>query len=118
MNTVKVKKTELLAKLQTNRDSHRELFLKAQEGYRQLVIAELDKSLKEAREGRNIRTHIRLEAPHDHTDEYNNVIEMLRMSVDDTIELEAHAFQCYVMDKWTWAAADLLTKTAYLGAIK
>jgi hypothetical protein len=38
MNTVKVKRDELLAKVRANRDAHRDLFLKAQEGYRKLVI--------------------------------------------------------------------------------
>ena len=118
MNTVKVNKQELLKKLQANRAAHRDLFIKAQTGYRELVIQELDKSIADARAGRAIRTHIRLEAPQDHTSEYDNVIEMLRMSVDETIELEAHAFQCYVLDKWQWAAADLLTKTAYASAAR
>lgn len=116
MNTVKVQKDQLLMKLQINRESHRALFLKAQEGYRNLVIAELDKSLKDAREGREIRTYIRMEAPQDHTSDYDNVIEMLRMSVDDTIELEAHDFQCYVMDKWQWAQAAFLANSTYAAA--
>ena len=32
MNTVKVKREELLTKVRANRDAHRTLFLKAQEG--------------------------------------------------------------------------------------
>jgi hypothetical protein len=118
MNTVKVKKEELLSKLQANRNSHRALFLKAQEGYRALVVEALDKALKDAREGREIRTYIRMEAPQDHTSEYDNVIEMLRMSVDDTVELEARDFQCYVMDKWQWAAAALIANSTYAAAAK
>jgi hypothetical protein len=38
MNTVTVKREELLTKVRTNRDAHRELFLKAQEGYRALDL--------------------------------------------------------------------------------
>ena len=34
MNSVTVRRDELTKKIQTNRDAHRELFLKAQEGYR------------------------------------------------------------------------------------
>lgn len=116
MNTVKVRKDELLAKLKSNRESHRALFLEAQEGYRDLVIAELDKSLQDAREGREIRTYIRMDAPQDHTDDYDNVIEMLKMSVDDTIELKAIEFQCYVMDKWQWAQAAFVANSAYAAA--
>lgn len=116
MNTVKVRKDELLAKLKSNRENHRALFLEAQEGYRDLVIAELDKSLKDAREGREIRTYIRMDAPQDHTDDYDNVIEMLKMSVEDVVELKAIEFQCYVMDKWQWAQAAFLQNSAYAAA--
>jgi hypothetical protein len=45
MNDVKVKREELLSKVRANRDAHRSLFLLAQEGYRKLVIEELDKML-------------------------------------------------------------------------
>jgi hypothetical protein len=118
MNTVKVKRDELLAKLEVNRSNHRQLFLDAQEGYRQMVIQELDKSLNDAREGRAIRTHIAMQAPQDHTDDYDNVVAMLGMSVDEVIELDAHDFQCYVMDKWTWAAAANLLNSTYAGTVR
>lgn len=113
MNAVKVRREELLAKIEANREAHRALFLKAQDGYRRLVIEELDKSLRDAREGRGIRTFISMTAPQDHTDDYDNVIGMLRMSVDEVIELEPHDFQSYVMDKWQWAAATNLLNSTY-----
>jgi hypothetical protein len=108
-----VKKTELLDRLQVNRDNHYSLFLKAQEGYRQDVIDELDKSLNDAKSGKAIRVMIHLQAPQNHKDEYDNVIEMLQMSIDDVVEIEAHDFQCYVMDKWPWFAASTAVNTAY-----
>jgi hypothetical protein len=49
MNSVKVHKAELLEKVKRNRDAHRDLFLKAQEGYRTAVIAELDRMLADAK---------------------------------------------------------------------
>lgn len=113
MNTVKVAKAELLAKVRDNRANHRDLFVQAQIGYRKMVIDELDKSLSDAREGRAIKTHIALQAPSDHTDEYDNVLAMLEMSVDEVIELEAHDFQCYVRDKWQWAAAAHMLNSTY-----
>jgi hypothetical protein len=68
-----------------NRDSHRHLFLKAQEGYRKLVIEELDRMLADAKAGRPIRRSISLTEPSDHTKDYDRVIAMLEMSVDDTV---------------------------------
>jgi len=38
---------------------------------------------------------------------------MLEMSVDDTITLDAQAFDRYVMDNWDWSRFALATNTAY-----
>jgi hypothetical protein len=103
MNTVKVKREELLTKVRANRDAHRDLFLKAQEGYRKLVIEELDKMLAEAKAGRRISRSINLARPLDHTSDYDRVIMMLEMSVDDTIVLDANEFDQYVRDRWAWS---------------
>ena len=42
MKEIKVPKTELLKILNKNRAEHRDIFLKAQEKYREVVIKELD----------------------------------------------------------------------------
>jgi hypothetical protein len=113
MNTVKVKREELLTKVRANRDAHRTLFLKAHEGYRKLVIEELDRMLKDAKEGLRIQRSVTLTEPSNHVKDYDRVITMLEMSVDDTITLEAHDFDRYVMDNWDWSRFALATNTAY-----
>src|SRR5690349_7912936 len=89
MNTVKVKREDLLAKVRANRDAHRELFLKAQANYRKFIIEELDRMLADAKANRKIRRSIDLVEPRDHTSDYDRTIMMLDMSVDDTIILDA-----------------------------
>jgi hypothetical protein len=113
MNTVKVKREELLAKVRSNREAHRTLFIKAQEGYRKLVIEELDRMLKDAKEGLRIQRSVTLTEPSNHVKDYDRVITMLEMSVDDTITLDAQAFDRYVMDNWDWSRFALATNTAY-----
>jgi len=54
MHQVKVNRAELLAKVRTNRYAHRDLFLKAQEGYRKLVIEGLDPMLADFKAGLSI----------------------------------------------------------------
>ncbi len=103
MNAVKVKRQDLLTKVRANREAHRSLFLKAQEGYRKLVIEELDKMLADARAGRRISRSINLAEPTDHTSDYERVIMMLEMSVDDTVVLSAGEFDQYVRDVWSWS---------------
>lgn len=102
MNTVKVTRKELLDKLIANRKTHRDLFLKAQEGYREQVIEELDRMLAEARAGKAIRRHISLPEPLDHTADYDRTITMLEMSVDEHIEISSREFDMFVMDNWDW----------------
>jgi hypothetical protein len=113
MNTVKVKREELLTKVRANRDAHRTLFLKAQEGYRKLVIEELDRMLKDAKEGLRIQRSVTLTEPSNHAKDYDRVITMLEMSVDDTVTLDAHDFDRYVMDNWDWSRFAPATNTAY-----
>ena len=113
MNTVAVKREELLTKVRTNRDAHRTLFLKAQEGYRKLVIEELDRMLADAKAGRPIARPINLVEPADHTEDYDRVLAMLEMSVDDTVILGAEEFSQYVLDRWTWSRFAISTNKSY-----
>jgi hypothetical protein len=118
MHSVKVKRIDLLAKIKVNRDGHRDLFLKAQEGYRLDFIAELEQHLKDARDRKKITRSLSLPEPQDHTEDYDSVIAMLEMSVEDTIELDAGSFQQYVLDKWTWKRAVDVTNMAYASKVR
>jgi len=113
MHEVKVKREELLAKVKNNREAHRELFLKAQEGYRQDMITELDNMLRDARDGKQIRRSVTMPEPQDHTADYDRVIKMLEMCVDPVVELDSMAFDQYVMDNWTWKGHALATNSMY-----
>jgi hypothetical protein len=102
MNSVKVHKAELLEKVKRNREAHRALFLKAQEGYRTAVIAELDRMFADAKDGKPIRRAISLPEPVDHTADYDRVISMLEMSAEDIVQISAEQFDQYVLDNWRW----------------
>jgi hypothetical protein len=115
MNYVKVHKAELLEKVKHNREAHRDLFLKAQEGYRIAVIEELDRMLADAKAGKPIRRAISLPEPVDHTSDYNRVTAMLEMSAEDIVQLSADQFDQYVLDNWNWRKFALETNQ-YLAA--
>ena len=117
MRQVTVSKGNLLLKLRANRDAHRSLFLKAQEGYRAAVIEELDRMLAEARTGKPIRRAINLAEPQDHTEDYDRVIAMAEMEVGDIIELTDDEFAQYVLDQWDWRHLVLATNTAYAARV-
>lgn len=116
MEGVTVKRNELLQTVKENRDEHRAVFEKAQEGYRAKAIELLDQRLEEARQGGQIDTSFSLPVPQDHTADYDRVIKMLEMSVDEQIELDEDYFAQYIMDDWSWKRQFVTTNAFYMGA--
>jgi ASC-1-like (ASCH) protein len=115
MNAVKVNKKDLLKKVETNRDKHRDLFLKAQVGYRKTSIRLLDKTLRQAQKGKRFvfTPFLTLRPPVDQTQDYDKALAMLRMSVDKEVELDALTFENLVLDKWGWSQQVTATNTYY-----
>lgn len=113
MKDVKIKKAKLLAELKKNRTQHRKIFEEAQKGFRAEVIKQLDERLAEARAGKKIDIHIRLQEPVDQTADYDRAIRMLEMSEDATILLSEADFACYVLDDWAWKRNFLISNSAY-----
>jgi hypothetical protein len=105
MRQIKVNKATLLEIIKKNGAEHRETFLEAQKTYREVAIKALDEQLSAAREGKpfELVTLMRLEAPQDHTADYERSIQMLEMSVDIEIIVSEQEFQQYVQDVWGWS---------------
>jgi hypothetical protein len=114
MQEITVDKADLIEKIQANRDEHRSMFLKAQERYREAMIAELDRALQEAREGKAIQRAFALPVPEDHTDDFNTAIEMLEWEQGDTVILVHRDFRCFVQNRWEWEASFLRNTGSYL----
>lgn len=114
MKEITVNVAKLLTKLHENRNTHRNLFLKAQVGYRKQIIEILDAFLKAARDNKKIETFIDLIAPIDMTEEYDIAIEMLSDHVDKTIKMTNSEYKCYAMDKWSWQASVIGTNSSYV----
>lgn len=114
MQTVTVNKERLLEALRTNKKEHREVFLKAQEGYRAKVIEVLDQRLKDAREGNQIDLMFRLPEPRDYTEEYEQAIQMTEWSVGDEVEISQDDFRRYVLNDWEWKHQFVASTQAYV----
>lgn len=117
MRQVTVNKAELLKKVHENRSTHREIFLKAQEGYRKKFIEVLEQRLYDAKNGKQFEAVIALQEPMDMTKEYDRVISMLEMSVDDEVELDQKEYAAYVMDDWSWKRQFVTSNAAYTDAL-
>ncbi len=92
----------LLAILKKNRGGHRKLYEEAFTEYRRQVVKAMEYNLERAREGGDIRLSLSLRTPEDHTEEYDAVIGLLELSTDDTVELTAHDYERFVLDRWEW----------------
>lgn len=100
MNNVTVSKEELLKVLKDNKAKHVQIYTDAIEGVKVQYKNLLEKELKKLEDGKEVKASVNVQLPINHEEEYNEVIEMLEMSVDEEIELTRHEFQQYVQDKW------------------
>jgi hypothetical protein len=115
MRNVTVNRDEFLVEVTANREAHREVFEEVLEGFHRRLKAELDRRVRDLKAGRHINQYIGLPEPEDHTDDYDRVIMMAQMSVEDTITLSEDEFAMYVMDQWRWKQDFTETSQRYLG---
>lgn len=108
---ITVKKEELLAKLRENRDIHVKEFNEAKEGFHQAYMDKIDDLIKRANDG-DYKFRVEIIKPESHEKEYNTIIAMLEMSVEDEIELDEASFRNFVLDEWDWSKA-FLEATAF-----
>lgn len=138
MKKVTVRKIELLEKVQANYRKHKEDFAAACRGYaedarnllnqrsEEIAAAIKNASERVARGGLEPAPVVipaalfdfrELRVPVTHEKDYEQVIQMLQMSTDDTITLEADEFACYVMDDWSWKREFQQVTSFYKGKV-
>ena len=120
MKDVRINKKALKEIILKNRKEHRDIFLAAQEKYREQAIKILDGQLQAAREKRPfaLRQIIELVQPEDHTGEYDRVLQMLDLEVEDIVTLSAAEFSNLVQDQWEWSRRWALSHAAYTDSPK
>lgn len=116
MRTVRLEREEFVGTVQANRDRHRGVFEEALEGYRSRLLHELEQRIKDLKRGRRVDVYIRLTEPEDHTEDYDRILTMAKMSVDSVVELTQDDFAMYVMAQWHWRRDFDATTSHYLGA--
>lgn len=112
MREVKVKRHDLLVKIKANREKHVADYKEACNGFIDAATDEIDKIQKDlkSQSGRlfagkifnPVALEVSTEMPVSHQGDYDQVIAMIEMSVDDEIMIRSDEFACYVLDKWAW----------------
>lgn len=115
--TVNVNRSELIAALRVNRDAHKAEYEEAVKAYQETVIRKLTETLERAKSGDFKNISIHLAQPESHEKDFTDVIEMMEMSVDETIKLDGEAFRAYFKNEWVWKHSfDTLASTYKLSA--
>jgi len=113
MNTIRVDKASLLKTVEENRKLHRKMALETKNNYRQKAMEWFEKTLDDIRGDGPVPRVMPFDLPGDHTEDYDRVLMMLSMSIDNEIELTESEFARYVMDDWTWKATFVEISKAY-----
>lgn len=113
MDKVTVNKDDLIMKIQENRLKHIENFDAAIEGYRELCVEKLEEHIARIKNGAVETVRVHVPAPEDHTEDYDAALEMLEMSVHDTITLDDYTFRQLVLDEWNWKPGFMETVQTY-----
>lgn len=115
--SVNVARSELLEKLKINLELHRIEYKEALVEFKERLTEDLKLATKKvaktehAQELSNFRFKVIF--PSNHESDYLEVIEMLEMSVDVNINLDAESFKAYIKNEWQWQPQFQAAKTAY-----
>lgn len=115
MHEVKVKKQELLEALVKNRNVHIEDYWDAMEGYTNAAETLLKERLQKVREKFAVDLKFNIPKPVSYEKEYDRIISMVKMSVEDELTLSSQEFAQFVMDDWGWKGAFTATNAFYNG---
>lgn len=113
---VTVKKSELLATIRANRETHVADYSEARDGYRLAIqrgAADLVRAASSASDPIDLALVTKHPVPTSHEKDYTRVIRMLEMSTAETVTISESQFSQYVLDEWTWQAVFAQTKARY-----
>ena len=112
MKTVRVNKTNLLEILSENRKKHKEQYKETIKAFRVKAADLLNKELQKIVAGKKFETYFDLQKPVSHEKDYDLVIKMVEMSVDDILELEQTEVNQLVNDECTWKSSFKMSVTS------
>ena len=113
MKSVKVDRALFIEKVEANRNAHRSLYEEAMKGYQKFLVAELQDRVEEAMAGKKVDRYIRIEEPEDHTADYDRILAMAEMSMEDVLEISQQEFGWYILDQWAWKDQFIATSSTY-----
>lgn len=113
MKDVQMKVSDLKKALEKNKKAHRAEFEKALDGWKAKVTEKLEKSYQDALAKKIWIEAFHLPKPQDHTEDYEQAIEMLKHEQRTEITLSTQEYAQFVMDNWGWKQQFTASTAAY-----
>ena len=114
---INVSRHEMITKIKEGMAKHQAAYAEAHEDSVKALIILLDRIRAQVAAGNLKETTVNLPAPQSHLKEYQEAIEMLEMSVDETITLDRDAFKAYFNNEWAWSTHFESTSAMYKGVL-
>ena len=102
--TVNVNRLELIVALKAGLIAHREQYTTLRADYEAAVVKFMSDAARRAKKGNFNNLVLNIFAPKDNSVMYEDIIEMLEVSVDETIQLDKDAYKAYYKNQWSWSA--------------
>lgn len=116
-HSVNVSRKDLLAKLKENREIHKKDYQEALVGYKIKLVADLKHALDQAErmpvERMQTLRAVPFDCPRSYEAEYNEIIDMMEVSVDDVINLDSSDFKSYFKNEWSWSNGFTMSANLY-----
>lgn len=116
-NSVNVSRKDLLAKLLENREIHRKDYAEAVIGYKIKLLQDLKDKLAEVGNSTPESivkiSSVSFNRPANYEGEYDEIIDMMEVSVDEVINLDASSFKSYFKNEWSWSNGFNAAATLY-----
>lgn len=102
--TVDVNRFELIIALKAGLVVHQAQYATLRAEYEAAVLKFMRDALRRAKKGDFTNLNLNISAPVDHSMKYIDIIEMMEVSVNDTINLDKESYKAYYKNQWSWSA--------------
>lgn len=108
---VTVDRANLIEIIRANRNKHEADYAAAVDAWKKALTLELAALAAQTASGDFSDIKIESLRPVSHLDAYDDVLEMLELSVEVNITLDRNSFKNYVKDEWSWKS--MLNQTLF-----
>lgn len=101
MERINLNRKELISKIEKNLNLHKKIYDETMVAFKKKYLEKLSKMTAEGNNDIFTLT-LDLEKPEDHSQDYKNALEMIKMDCREVVILSEIEFLRYVLNRWSW----------------